>query len=115
MGYVDIYAAAVPKANREAYLAHAKIAGAVFKRHGALEDVECWGEDVPDGDVTSFPMAVKRGPDEDVVAGWVVWPSKDARDTGMAAGMTDPEMRSEDMPFDGKRLIFGGFERVLTL
>ena len=115
MSYVDVMAAAVPTANKEAYLEHAKKACEIFKKHGALRLVETWGDDVPDGEVTSFPMAVKCQPDETVVVSWVIWPSKEVRDAGMQALMTDPEMQPDvnPMPFDGKRLIFGGFEHLL--
>jgi uncharacterized protein YbaA (DUF1428 family) len=112
MTYVDGFVAAVPTANREAYRKHAESAAAVFKEHGALSVVECWGDDVPEGKLTSFPMAVKRQDDEAVVFSWVVWPSRQARDEGMKAVMADPRVQPDanPMPFDGKRLIYGGFE-----
>ncbi len=115
MNYVDAYAAAVPTANREAYLRHAQITAAVFKEHGALSVVECWGDDVPEGKVTSFPMAVQRKADETVTFGWVTWPSRSARDAGMAKAMADPRMKAIEMPFDGQRLIYGGFAVMLSL
>ena len=113
MPYVDAFAAAVPTANREAYIAHASKAADVFKKHGALRYMENWGSDVPDGETTSFPLAVKCGSDETVVVGWAVWPDKATRDTGMQAAMSDPDMQMGSMPFDGKRLIFGGFETIV--
>jgi uncharacterized protein YbaA (DUF1428 family) len=115
MSYVDGFVVAVPKANRETYVTHAKRAAAVFKDHGAEKVVECWGDDVPDGKVTSFPMAVKRKPDEAVVFSWVVWPSRQARDSGMKKVMDDPRMQSKpsEWPFDGGRMIYGGFEVVV--
>ena len=82
MGYVDGYVMAVPTNNRDAFIKHAKEAAAVFKEHGALRVVECWGDDVPDGKFTSFPMAVKKMPDETVVFSWILWPSRQARDEG---------------------------------
>ncbi len=115
MAYVDGFVVAVPSDKKEAFLTHARIAADIFKEHGALEVRECWGDDVPDGKLTSFPKAVQRAPGETVVFSWIVWPSKGARDAGWAAMMEDPRM-SEDanpMPFDGKRMIFGGFESVL--
>jgi uncharacterized protein YbaA (DUF1428 family) len=115
MSYVDGFVVPVPNANREAYRALAEKAGAIFKEHGALKMVECWGDDVPEGKVTSFPMAVKRKPDETVVFSWIVWLSKAARDAGMAAAMADPRMSPNDMPFDGQRMIFGGFEVIVDL
>ncbi len=114
MSYVDGYVIPVPTAKRAAYLDMAKKAAAVFKQHGALKVVECWGDDVPEGKLTSFPMAVKREADETVVFSWIVWPSRAVRDAGMKAVMTDPLMQPRpDMPFDGKRMIFGGFEMML--
>lgn len=115
MPYVDGFAAAVPTANKEAFIKHASDAAVVFKEHGALAVKECWGDDVPDGEVTSFPIAVQKKDDETVVFSWVIWPSKDARDAGMKKVFEDPRMQSDvnPMPFDGKRLIYGGFEMVL--
>jgi uncharacterized protein YbaA (DUF1428 family) len=115
MTYVDGYVLAVPTANREAYRKLAAMAATVFKEHGALKVVECWGEDVPDGKVTSFPMAVKRTPEETVVFSWIVWPSRKARDEGNKKAMADPRMQPDknEMPFDGQRMIFGGFEVIV--
>ncbi|CAG4888318.1 DUF1428 domain-containing protein [Paraburkholderia saeva] len=115
MTYIDGFVAAVPTASREAFTRHAEIAAAVFREQGALQVVECWGDDVPDGTLTSFPMAVKRKDDETVVFSWILWPSRQVRDKGMQAVMADPRMRPETnpMPFDGKRAIFGGFEVIV--
>lgn len=112
MTYVDGFVAAVPTANRDKFRTHAEDAAAVFKENGALKVVECWGYDVPNGEVTSFPMAVKCKDDETVVFSWIVWPSRDVRDEGMKKVMADPRLQPEKnpMPFDGKRMIFGGFE-----
>ena len=112
MTYVDGIVAAVPTANRDAYKKHAEAAAIVFKDHGALQVVECWGDDVPEGKVTSFPMAVKQKEDETVVFSWITWPSRRARDEGMEKVMADPRLQPDKnpMPFDGKRLIYGGFE-----
>jgi uncharacterized protein YbaA (DUF1428 family) len=111
MAYVDGYVLAVPTAKRESYKKIAETAAAIFKEHGASKVVECWGEDVPEGKVTSFPMAVKRKDDETVVFSWIVWPSRATRDAGMKKAMADDRMKpSEPMPFDGQRMIFGGFE-----
>ena len=114
MTYVDGFVAAVPTANREAFRTHAETAAAVFKELGALKVVDCWGDDVPEGEVTSFPMAVKRNEDESVVFGWIIWPSREVRDAGMQKAMEDPRMQPDrnPMPFDGKRLIYGGFEII---
>lgn len=115
MSYIDGFVAAVPTANRETYRKHAEIAAHVFREHGALEVAECWGDDVPDGKLTSFPMAVKCQPDETVVFSWVTWPSRQARDEGMKKVMADPRLQPEanPMPFDGKRLIYGGFAPIV--
>ena len=103
MSYVDGFVAAVPDENREAFREMAERAAAVFKEHGALAVVECWGDDVPDGEVTSFPMAVHREEGETVVLAWIVWPSREARDAGNAKATADARMiRGEaPMPFDG--------------
>lgn len=115
MSYVDGFIAAVPQANKQKYLEHAEMAAGVFKEYGALKVVETWQDDVPDGKVTSFPMAVQRQDDECVVFSWVIWPSKDVRNKGWQAMMDDPRMSPEQnpMPFDGKRLIYGGFNMIL--
>ena len=115
MSYVDGFVAAVPTANRDAYIRHATEAAALFREHGAEKCIECWGDDVPEGETTSFSMAVQRRPDETVIFSWVVWPSKAARDAGWAAMMEDPRMGPDanPMPFDGKRLIYGGFQPIL--
>lgn len=115
MSYIDGFVAAVPTANREKFKAHAEAAADVFKEHGALQVVECWGDEIPDGEVTSFPMAVKRKADETVVFSWIVWPSREARDAGMKKVMADPRLHPDanPMPFDGKRLIYGGFVPIV--
>lgn len=116
MSYVNAFAAAVPTANREQFKTHAEIAATIFKENGALSIVECWGEDVPDGKVTSFPMAVKRKDDETVVFGWIIWPDKATCDAGMEKMMVDPRMQPDvnPMPFDGQRMIFGGFQMIVN-
>ena len=112
MSYVDGFIAAVPTANREKFKKHAEIAAMIFKENGALSLAECWGEDVPEGKVTSFPMAVKLKEDETVVFGWIIWPDKATSDAAMEKMMADPRMQPDvnPMPFDGQRMIFGGFE-----
>ena len=113
MTYVDGYVVPVPTANRDAYMKHASDAAAVFKEHGALKVVECWGDDVPEGKVTSFPLAVKVEPSETVVFSWIIWPSRKVRDEGIKKAMADPRMQpGQNMPFDGKRLIYGGFNMM---
>ncbi len=115
MAYIDCMVAAVPTENKAAYLEHAKQAIAVFKDYGALRIIECWGDDVPDGETTSMPMAVKCQPDETVVCSFITWPSREVRNQGMEAMMADERMNPEKnpWPFDGARLIYGGFEVIL--
>ena len=115
MNYIDGYVLAVPTANRERYRSVSQKASAVFKEYGALGVTECWGDDVPEGKVTSFTMAVQRKPDETVVFSWIVWPSRQARDEGMKKSMEDPRMKFDPAttPFDGQRMIFGGFEVIV--
>ncbi len=117
MTYVDGYVAAVPAANKAAYVALAQKSWEVFRQHGALSMKECWGDEVPEGEVTSFPMAVKLQPGEVVVFAWVVWPDKATRQACWDAAETDPEfMAMGDMtgaPFDGRRMIYGGFAAVV--
>jgi uncharacterized protein YbaA (DUF1428 family) len=113
MAYIDGYVLAVPKANKQAYIEMTQRFDPIFLQHGALKVVEAWGDDVPDGKVTSFPIAVKLEADEVVVFSYVYWPDKATRDAGQAAFMADPRVASFDTatnPFDSKRMIFGGFE-----
>ena len=114
MSYVDGIVAAVPKANKDEYIEHSKYVSVLLKEYGALQQVECWGDDVPDGKLTSFPLAVQKEPDEVVVLSWIVWPSKEARDQGWEDMVKDERMNPESapLPFDGKRMIFGGFEMI---
>lgn len=117
MSYIDGFVVAVANSNKENYLKHAKIAGEIFKEYGALKVIEAWGDDVPDGEVTSFPMAVKASADETVVFSIAFWPSKEVRDEAWRNVMEDPRMHPDEnpMPFDGKRLIYGGFVPLLEL
>lgn len=114
MTYIDGFVAAVPTANKAQYLQHVTETAGLFKEFGASEVVECWGDDVPAGELTSFPMAVQCRPEETVVFAWVMWPSREARNLGMKKMMEDPRMVGATMPFDGKRLIYGGFEVLLN-
>jgi len=117
MSYVDGFLAPVPAANREAYLQHCRAAAAVFKEFGATSVAENWGDDVPEGQLTSMSMAVKLEPGEVVVFSWIVWPSKAVRDAAWEKVMSDPRMQPDrnPMPFDGKRLIYGGFTPILDV
>ncbi|MCY1396767.1 putative protein YbaA [compost metagenome] len=116
MSYVDGFVASVPTNKLDEFKHHAEKAAAVFKELGALSVVDCWGDDVPDGKVTSFPLAVKRNEDETVVFGWIIWPSKEARNKGMDKAMVDPRMQPDvnPMPFDGQRMIYGGFKMLVN-
>lgn len=117
MSYIDGFVVAVPTSNKEIYKKHAEDAALVFKEYGALKLVECWGDDVPDGELTSFPMAVKLKEDETVCFSWMVWPSKAIRDAGMEKALEDPRLSPESnpMPFDGKRMIYGGFDMLVDV
>ncbi len=115
MTYVDGFVLAVPTAQKDAYRKLAADMAPIFKKYGATSVAECWGDDVPDGEVTSFPMAVKCGEDETVVFSWIEWPDKQTRDAGNENAMADFEaagLNPEDFPFDGKRMILGGFEML---
>jgi uncharacterized protein YbaA (DUF1428 family) len=117
MSYVDGFVIPVPTENKEAYRELAEVAAPIFREHGALSVVECWGDDVPDGKLTSFPMAVGLKSNETVVFSWIIWPSRQARDAGMEKVMVDPRLKpyENNMPFDGKRMIFGSFETLLEV
>ncbi|AML58629.1 Uncharacterized conserved protein [Serratia rubidaea] len=115
MKYVDGFVVAVPAANQEAYRALAAKAAPLFKEFGATRVVECWGDDVPDGKVTDFRGAVKATADEVVVFSWIEYPSKQVRDEANGKMRSDPRMQEfgNEMPFDGARMIFGGFSTLL--
>ncbi|MEA3012702.1 MAG: hypothetical protein QOD42_1247 [Sphingomonadales bacterium] len=115
MGYADGFVVPVPAGNKEADRAMAALASAVFKEHGAGRVVEAWGDEVPDGKVTDFKRAVKAEAGENVVFSWIEWPSKEARNAGWAKVMADERMKPDhdNMPFDGKRMFWGGFSPIL--
>ena len=118
MPYVDGFVMAVPAKNKEAYRKHAADAAPLFKEFGATRIVEAWGDDVPDGKVTDFRRAVKAEPDEKIVFSFMEWPSREVCDAAAAKMMKDERMKPPEgtaMPFDPKRMIFGGFTRVVTL
>ena len=114
MAYVDGFVASVPAANKEAYRKHAAEAAVLFKEFGATRIVECWGDDVPRGKLTDFSKAVQAKEDEVVVFAWIEYPSREVRDAAHQKMMNDPRMQAMgEMPFDGKRMIYGGFTPIL--
>ena len=125
MGYIDGFVIAVPTANKQKFIDHANSAGGVFKDLGATRVLECWGDDVPDGKLTDFRKSVQAKDYETVVFSWVEWPDKSTRDAAMAKltemmndpSKVDPRMDPEKnpMPFDGKRLIHGGFAPIVEV
>ena len=115
--YVDGFVVPVPKGNIDAYKKRSDTAGRLWKEHGALAYVECVADDVKPGKVTSFPQAVDLKDDEVVVFSWIVYESREQRDAIMKKVMEDPRM-AEDMkniPFDGKRMIYGGFKTIVEV
>jgi len=125
VNYIDGFVIAVPTANKQRFIDHAETGDSVFMDFGAIRVIECWGDDVPDGKLTDFRKAVQAKDDETVVFSWIEWPDKSTRDAAMAKMMdmmndpskVDPRMdpAKNPMPFDGKRLIFGGFAPVVSL
>lgn len=117
MSYIDGFVLAVPTANKEKYIEHSKKAFPFFKKLGAIRMVECWGDDVPKGNTTDFYRAVNAQDDETVLFSWVVYPDKETRDAANEKMMNDPEIEKQmgEMPFDGARMIFGGFEPILDI
>ncbi|MFC3550220.1 DUF1428 domain-containing protein [Lysobacter cavernae] len=117
MSYVDGFVMAVPTTNKQKFITHAKGGDSVFMEYGATRVLECWGDDVPEGKQTDFRRAVQAKDDETVVFSWIEWPDKSTRDVGMEKAMKDPRLTPEanPMPFDGKRLIFGGFSPIVEL
>ncbi len=117
MKYVEGFLVAVPAANKEQYIKHAADAAPLFKEFGVTRMVECWGDDVPDGKLTDFRRAVQAKEDEVVVFSWFEYPSKEVRDAANQKIMSDPRMKAmgDTMPFDGKRMVFGGFVPVVDV
>lgn len=115
MSYIDMTVMAVPTDKKDAYLDHSRTIDVLFKEAGALSVTEAWGDDVPDGKVTDFKRSVQATAGETVAIGWIVWPDKATRDAGWGKLMQDPRMVAIEMPFDGKRMIHGGFEVVLEM
>ncbi|MGK3992427.1 DUF1428 domain-containing protein [Sorangium sp. So ce1024] len=112
MSYIDGFVVPVPAGNKEAYRKVCAEAAQVFREYGAIRVVECWGDDVPDGQITDFKGAVKAEPGEVIVFSWIEWPSKEVRDQANEKMSNDSRMQMGNAPFDAKRMIWGGF-RVL--
>jgi len=112
LGYVDSVVASVPNGNRQGFVDHATKAAGLFQEKGALRIVEGWGADVPDGKVTDFKRAVQAKDGETVIFGWIEWPDKPTRDSGMGALMQDPRMREMPPAWNGPLAIFGGFTPI---
>src|SRR3954466_8528678 len=114
MSYMDGFVVAVPEGNKKAYHAMAAKASKIFQEFGATRVMEGWGQDLPRGKTTDFFMAVKAEEGENVVFSWIIWPSKEARDAGWEKVMADERMKPEgEMPFDGPRMFWGGFEPMV--
>jgi len=112
MPYVSGFLTPVKIADRDRYIASAAKAWPLFQKYGVLEHVETWGDDIPPGKVTGFDLAVKLEEGEAVVFSWLKWPDKAAAEACFASMETDPAWQDMDMPFDGKRMMWGGFEVV---
>ena len=117
MAYIDGFVIAVSNARKQEFIDHARKFDPLFLEFGATRVVEGWGDDVPAGKLTDFPRAVQATADETVAFSWVEWPDKATRDAGIKRMMEDPRMdpAANPMPFDGKRMIFGGFENVVEI
>ncbi len=115
MTYISGFVTPVPTASKAAYIRLAEQAGALFQEFGALSVMEAWGDKLPDGKVTDFRRAVQATADETVVLSWVIWPDRATADAAEAKMMADPRVKTWEMPFDGRRMIFGGFDPVLQL
>jgi uncharacterized protein YbaA (DUF1428 family) len=111
--YIEGFVIPVPAGKKEDYRRMASTVAPIFKEWGATRIVECWGDDVPEGKVTDFKRAVQAEADENVVFSWIVWPSKSVRDEAQKKMKDDTRMKFPEMPFDGQRMIFGGFEILL--
>jgi uncharacterized protein YbaA (DUF1428 family) len=115
MSYIDGVILAAPADGKQAYIDYAKAVAAIFMDYGATEIVDGWGDDVPEGKVTDYHRAVQAQPGETVVFSWILWPDKATRDLAWTRVMEDSRMGALKMPFDGKRMIYGGFERIAEL
>ena len=112
MSYITGFLIPVKAENKDRYVESARKSWPLFQKYGCLEQVECWGEDIPPGKVTGFDLAVKQEPGETVVFSWLRWPDRAAADKCFAEMMNDPDFDGMDMPFDGQRMMWGGFAPV---
>ena len=112
MSYVTGFLIPVKTENKERYIESARVSWPLFKEFGALEQMETWGDNVPAGKVTGFDLAVKLEPDEVVVFSWLKWPDKETADVAWQKMMEDPRFEAMDVPFDGKRMMWGGFQPI---
>lgn len=117
MSYVEGFVLAVSSDKKQEFIETATGVDAIFLEYGALRVMECWGDDVPRGELTDFYKAVKAKDDETVVFSWIIWPDKDTKTSAMEEMMKDPRFAAGEnpMPFDGRRMIFGGFQPVIDL
>jgi uncharacterized protein YbaA (DUF1428 family) len=112
MAYVTGFLTPVKSEDRDRYIRSAEKSWPLFQKYGALEQVETWGVDIPPGKVTGFDLAVKQEPGEVVVFSWLKWPDRATADKCWEEMQNDPAFSDMDMPFDGKRMMWGGFEPV---
>ncbi|MDJ0917243.1 MAG: DUF1428 domain-containing protein [Woeseiaceae bacterium] len=121
MSYIDGFVMAVPTANKQKFIEHGNSIDTIFTELGATRVVECWADDVPEGEVTDFGKAVQATAEEAVVFSWIEWPDKQTRDAAMEKMMSDDfkdermDQEKNPMPFDGKRMIYGGFRPIVEL
>ncbi len=115
MTYISGFVTPVPTANKAAYITLAQNVAGLLKEYGALAMTEAWGDKLPDGKVTDFRRAVQATADETVAFSWIVWPDRATADAAETRMMSDPRMEQWGMPFDGKRMIFGGFEPIVEM
>ena len=113
MSCLDISVCAVPDGRKADYVTHCQKFHAVAKEFGALAIVDTWGDDIPEGKLTDFRKAVKAEPGETVAVGWIIWKDKPTRDAAWQKLMADDRMKNMEMPFDGKRMIFGTFGSIV--
>ena len=113
MSYIQGFLIAVPKVNKQAYLESARSAAPIFQEYGAIRIMEAWSEDIPDGKVTDFKRAVQAKADEAIVFSWIEWPDKQTYDAAAKKMETDARWaQMPAMPFDGSRMIWGGFDPI---